>query len=215
MNPELKNFLSRERADYVLRHHFFSAGKVGIANGFKLFRTEAREQEVEQFEITSAGIVLITLDPVGQLAVLLANEEDRRWDIPSGKVEPTDASPAHTAAREFGEETPINLAVEQLLPLSYAINPRRQGKAGVQFFAIAALEQTLLEDFRVSTDNLGRFYTSHAEINLVLEPLHIFLGSDRESLLQYSHHRWAYGLTKLALQEKIALAKEAGYGDQL
>ncbi|MGK5543530.1 NUDIX domain-containing protein [Streptomyces sp. URMC 127] len=45
----------------------------------------------------------VALDAAGRV-LLLHNERDE-WELPGGRLEPTDPSPEHTVEREFEEET--------------------------------------------------------------------------------------------------------------
>jgi 8-oxo-dGTP pyrophosphatase MutT (NUDIX family) len=213
MNESLIIELKKTRADWVLRNQFFSYGRVGLLDGFTLSRSDPFGESAELFQVGSAGTVVLTYSPMQTLSVLLVNEEEERWDIPSGRVEASDVSPAATAQRELGEETPWQLELASLLPLSYAVSPKSKAKAGVQFFAVAASPAQLQAPAKWDAEGrvYYRFEAAEGNLNLALEPLDLFLSAGTQSLLAQSHHPWAYRLTRAALMEKVRLAREAGY----
>ncbi|MEM7094882.1 MAG: NUDIX domain-containing protein [Actinomycetota bacterium] len=50
----------------------------------------------------------------GGEVVVLRNERDE-WELPGGRLEPDDASPAHAVKREFREELDVEIEVGDLL----------------------------------------------------------------------------------------------------
>lgn len=210
--------LQKARAEWMLRNQFFSYGNVGLLNSFTLSRSDPFGEEIEFFTVSSAGVVVITQDPEGVPSVLLVNEEAARWDIPSGHVELSDASPLFTAQRELEEETMLHLSEADLLPLCYAVKTPSSNKAGVQFFTVSALPAHIINACSIRRDSDGRIYYSlnvtTGRLKLALEPLALFLHNPNLSLLTNSHHPWAYNLTRIALVEKLNLAREAGYTNQ-
>lgn len=199
----------------MLQNAFFSYVNLiaGIKPGtFTLFCEELNRFAEMSFKITSVGSVVFTTLSKGGLAVLLVSEEPGRWDTPSGKVEAEDSSPRHTGVRELFEETQINVDPYSLLPLTWAVHPTKR-TAAVQYLAFLNYPEDLNNRLE-NVDDLGRHYFSpdpsaKEQNRLVLEPYGVF--SKRWlSLLNNSHHSWAYKLTRQALVEKLKLMREAG-----
>src|SRR5689334_21414182 len=108
MSESIESQLFRARAEYRVKNQLFTYGRAALINdGFTLYRADPFGFDPEEFPVTSAGLLLMTLNPVGQACVLLVNEEEGRWAITSGKVEPEDNHPADAAKREFREETGV------------------------------------------------------------------------------------------------------------
>lgn len=161
--------------------------------------------------ITSVGIAFITLDPAQRPAILLVSEEPGRWDLPAGKIEPVDVSLEKTIIRELKEETGIELDTDiNMMPLTYAVSS--SGKAGLQYMMLGNLPHQFTSP-SITMDADGRYF-SHStgvENNLIaLEPLDITINHRDKSLLQQSHHPWAYRQTFAALERKVRFAIEAG-----
>lgn len=224
MNDELFDQLYAVRAEDRLRNKFWKSGtEDAIAHGFRLIREDTWLQEKAEYEITSAGIVVLMRNPAGVPSVLLVSEKSEkgeRWDFPSGSVDPSDKSPRDTALRELAEETGIVLPAKQnICYLTYAINPKKQ-TAAVQYMALAGTLDAEIE----SIDGDHYYFYPQAGLDpdvtrLALEPLPfltwgttplLFRTQHKRSLLNKSHHHWAYRQTLYAIREKLALAREAG-----